>query len=645
MSGRGRGGEQRVARWQANLEPAAIGQEVAIDFGYKVIQCRNFPDLLAGRGEILTRPLVPFAMRHGRTLLQASGGSGKTTLLLALMNERRQRSTSRDMPVTSYVTAQAWRSMLEPDPPDKTLAIEALLHCLQDIGHEFNKYRPHLILVDGLNEIPDPLGNLLLDAITDVTLGTPNVGIIVADRVTHRPVSTKFWTFLTLTPVSAGSISRVLGRQVSLDDAPLLDRPFYLELARQSETGEHTARGIQRAALTRAGLSDAEIDRLAEVVLGQYAKYKSRRFSYAELEEQLGQRITEKLLRSRLAFRTDDHARMAHHLVGDYLAAQAISDDPGRWDREHLDYLTFDGASFDALMILLETLPAGRRDEFLRRVHDWNFYASAHLLVECKNSGLAVAPAVELVLLFMLAEKRLERIVASVTSAAAILRAYPGELADRLSQADTWHALAEVVQHESYEVEWFSTWKSIVTRTPGTVAKHEDVDRLTAAEGVIGWSATNLLRRLKIGNARQERVIELTGHPDPIVRWRAVHVLGRHFSSKAEAPMLRCLRSDSYGWVRYGALRSLIEAAAEVGAGYRRRIFGHLVDSADTIVADPTLLREVERDLEIRDPPDDWAQSAGQLVARLLEKSTTVAEQFRWRTVSGRLRVGAAALE
>jgi hypothetical protein len=82
-------------------------------------------------------------------------------------------------------------------------------------------------------------------------------------------------------------------------------------------------------------------------------------------------------------------------LLSDFLATRAVGSNIAAWTAETFDILTFNGASFDPLVLLLGTVADGHRDALLRAVHDWNFYASAYLLVEAKGGGFAIAPAME----------------------------------------------------------------------------------------------------------------------------------------------------------------------------------------------------------------------------------------------------------
>jgi hypothetical protein len=360
---------------------------------------------------------------------------------------------------------------------------------------------------------------------------------------------------------------------------------------------------------------------------------------------ELGTSLYRRIMDAGLLLEERDSAFMVHHLISDYLAAIAVGDKPEKWSHDTFDALTFDGASFDPLTILLESLPPTRTDEFLRRVHDWNFYAAAHLLVAARAAGVRVDPAVEVVLLYMLAEKRFERIRASAVHAQAILDAYPGRTAAALSRAESWHEIKDILSGESFDVHWFKMWKSLAIQKHHASARNHELDALSSDEGIIGWTAANLLRRLVLSDAQKFSVMGMTSSILPILRWRAVHVLGSHCDELAQRRLFECLLGDDYFWVRYGALRSLIEAAALGDRQTRREIFSNLTDIANVLINHQPLRRELQRNLDIYPAPDDWAVSAGQLLEGLLEASRDVAEQDRWRRVSARLRLGPDIIE
>jgi hypothetical protein len=71
--------------------------------------------------------------------------------------------------------------------------------------------------------------------------------------------------------------------------------------------------------------------------------------------------------------------------------------------------------------------------------------------------------------------------------------------------------------------------------------------------------------------------------------------------------------SDEELWVRYGALRSLLEVAAGSARPIRRRVFTALgnADLARTIASSQPLRKETIRALAVADMPDDWHALAG----------------------------------
>ena len=78
----------------------------------------------------------------------------------------------------------------------------------------------------------------------------------------------------------------------------------------------------------------------------------------------------------------------------------------------------------------------------------------------------------------------------------------------------------------------------------------------------MGWTSSNVLRRKALTNQQQQTVRQtLQNAPEPVVRWRGAHVLGRFPSMENAGVLLDSLTRDTRE-VRYGSTRSLIEMAA-----------------------------------------------------------------------------------
>src|SRR6185369_16186165 len=106
----------------------------------------------------------------------------------------------------------------------------------------------------------------------------------------------------------------------------------------------------------------------------------------------------------------------------------------------------------------------------------------------------------------------------------------------------------------------------------GSALSDDDLAAIEHEDSLIGWTVANVAKRTTISESQAAMLRRLLQNAeDPIVRWRAAHVLGAHPSEDNVTALLDAL-NDPYHWVRYGAVRSLIELAAR-SSDLRPRIF------------------------------------------------------------------------
>jgi hypothetical protein len=611
-------------------------------FGYSLVICSDFAQVLKGEGRAhAISEVARLALSEGRVLIQARGGAGKTTVLhRVLKHPGRSALTSARLHCilinvldwySSDRYGQSLQKAVESSPYRSTndaVTTSSLSSRVETV-----------ILLDGLNEVPDQAALKLLEEVEELTSRNPHLGVVVTDRLTRRPVGRLRWVLSTLTPVPAAQVHEILALPSDQADIGVLDNPFYLERARHQGRDLVSLGDIHRAYFHQLGFSSTQIQTLGEATLQQYRIMKGRTIDLDILASAAGSEVVDRLKSTGLVVNEDNVFRYVHHLIGDFLVVVPVVDLPARWTREIFDALTFSGSSFDPLTILLEETEADKRDQLLRRIHDWNFYASSYLLTQVRRSHQAVAPAVELVLLAMLAEKRFDRIKASVEQAEDVLSAYPTPLARRFLEAESLSAVIDIVSGQWYDTEWFPAWYNIFTHRPGEPSTDSDVFSIIDSEGVVAWSAANMLRRALVTKNQLLQIRALIAESDPIARWRVVHVLGAHPSSDSADLLFDRLQFDDYIWVRYGALRSIIEQAATVNEDNRQALFERFATYADFLLLEPALLRGIERDLLVSDAPSDWADSTGLLLERLWAGATSVSEQDRWRALGARLRL------
>lgn len=194
---------------------------------------------------------------------------------------------------------------------------------------------------------------------------------------------------------------------------------------------------------------------------------------------------------------------------------------------------------------------------------------------------------------------------------------------------------------ESFDTteSWFETWRRLfTTRSEGRVSDR-DVARLAREGSLVGWTMANVLKRVRASEGQLLQVRDWTSHEEFIVRWRAVHVLGAKPSDRNRDAVLAALR-DSEKWVRYGAVRSLVEMAALTPIRESRtRIFELLVERLEDAGSDPVVEGEFAKAIMVRRPPVGWQEDVAPVIDYLWGSSRSIEEQDFWRDVAQQVSV------
>jgi hypothetical protein len=611
------------------------------DFEYDVLLAGSFDEILERRGEPITLDdVLKLALRRGRLLLQAPGGAGKTFTL-----HRLKRVAKESGLLVGYVR------LAEVHPAAvATFGYEALLNASDPplrpdaLGSGVSM----VLLVDGLNEVPRTVATMTLRAIDELASRGPQSGAIVTDRLVRREVDAKRWRLATLRDVSRETAESVLGEPLSDSDAALMSSPVYLESARQA--GHAFARRSDAHRQYFEGqlrLQDDTIEKLAAHALSIYLDTGSRYFAPESLLEYVDEVTVETLTTAAALIReapgrreTADDTRVAyrHHLLHDYLAARGAANAGLRWDARLFNALTFYSASTDILVMLLEQVPEHQRDTLVRRVYDWNLYSAAYLLSAWVSGEHLVAPATEAQVLALLGERRFDRFEASAQQVADALRLHGGSFAQTLLSVETPEQAIALASSQLPGDDEFQRWLTLYTKTERP-APRDLYTHLDDQDGVYGWTAANVIRRLGVSSEHIDVVVHLANHEVSAIRWRACHVLGV-VGERGIGYLFTALDSDPEITVRYGALRSIVEQALLAESEARRyQIFEGLAEHHRVLSQSSTLSNEFARVLEVVDPPDGWVDAASMVIEKLLANAEGNESQDRWRALSAQLRL------
>jgi hypothetical protein len=205
-------------------------------------------------------------------------------------------------------------------------------------------------------------------------------------------------------------------------------------------------------------------------------------------------------------------------------------------------------------------------------------------------------------------------------------------LAKRLLEANDHGAIVGIIAEIGPGSEGFERWRALFSIPRGATIGDEVARSIEERDSLLGWTAANVLKRVRLSAPQQQYLRELLlESPDETLRWRASHALGAHASVATVEALLLALR-DTYHWVRYGAIRSLIEIAA-TDETLRKVIFERLRTVVGELSEDRETLQEFERALLLREPPPAWAEAVEEVIEELWANAETMALQDHWRKV------------
>ena len=609
-------------------------------FEFELGIAADYPSALAGEIDqpVAAAELVGLGADTGRVLVLGNGGAGKTSLMSRLWRDSR----SQGQPAV-WVDLRAFGELVPdeawPDQDDQraelllgTLARPAVssveLDVLEPSSHP-------LILIDGINEVSNAIAETIVETATHLARRHPQATVIVTDRLVRRTAVDERWRLVRLMAV------RLEGQPVH--NEPLLRDAFFLNLMIAGGASATADRLDSDRFLARhVGLGSEEIAAAQQAAAEAYISEESRTFEMAPFAATAGAEVVAKLRAAGTLVERDSRGHFSHQLVHDWLAAGWLAADEGRWTNDHLDALSFRGSSFDAIAFALDRLDGSDQvDRLVRRVYDWNYYGAGYILARARALGrLAVSSTMTVALLAMLGERQWDPIVATVDRVQDALRIVGDPIAHRMLAAHGPEEVRDIVAAHPGGDETFERWRHLFLLPDGAPVSASLIDALDDPESLIGWTAANVLRRAAPEaddvRAVADRLVD-TEHVATVVRWRAAHVLGGWSAPEGHRALLRAISSDPYPWVRYGAIRSLIDDAA-CDVEHREELLGHVVALLPKLRQGPAqVVVELERSLLRRPAPARWREALATLVELAYATAPDEDEAHRWRRLAGEL--------
>ena len=446
--------------------------------------------------------------------------------------------------------------------------------------------------------------------------------MVLSDRIVRRELRNwKRWAFASVQPLKETEILRVLAEssadvqsweKADKETKALLEVPFFL--SQFLSAGAAAVPSFTKSSMIRSyfdshvGLDKDEFLRTARAAFEVYRDDQSRTFPLPQFQEFAGQSATDKMQASGILLGGPETYYLSHHLHHDYLASCYLISDPSKWNRDSFDTLTLSASSFDALAMAIEQiLDTVTADLFVRRLYDWNAYSAAYSVAEASQSSSRISDHMLCIILSVLAERRWDIIKGTAQQAEDALRLFPAPIHRKFTGAADLEQVFHIVDARRYEVPEFALWRRLFTKRRNEKAGADEIELITAADSVTGWTVANVLKRCKVSTGQQARLRDISGAASPTVRWRIAHVAGSHPSLINMEFLVKLIESDLDRWVRYGAVRSLLEMAALSSMNLRERIFAALRARISRLSLDAKIQGQLRRSLFIRKekaPPD-----------------------------------------
>jgi len=622
-------------------------EQPAPSFVFTVSQAETYRELRAGN--LLSRKQPPESILPSENrraiILHGGGGAGKTRIL---------RTISRELLEEGRLPILVELRRLAARPPVDKPASNDIENILKKCGNPRFRLgllenlaqgeRDFIVILDGLNEVSKPARESLLRYFRNMLVESPHNYLIIADRYGTSEYPEGF-VHASVDPLDEVFVRQVFdGRfapeltfeQLSPSIRTILRIPFFLDLniRKMGEIGRMDSRStmMEEFFLTQLRRTESDLDRIAQAAIEISEEYQTQLFESSRFREKIGDELWDLLCGASVI--DTEGKTFAHHLWRDYLCARHLAKHPDKWDEKTFDAVTFTSESLEPLTLVVEQLDnVDRADDFIRRVYDWNFYGAIDCL---REPGDLPSMSIRVAILAAIAEKSFDRVMRTRIRARSRLQEHHYDLALPFAKADTFEKIIEHLKNLRLEAErpWFNDWKVLF------VGNTDPVSLLTKEDSIIGWTAANAARRIRLNRQAQKLVRELYFSSESNVkmnsiRWRLVHVLGAYPSKDNVSLLVHALNNDKYHWVKYGAARALVEISSNCGQKLKKHVLAGLEDSVKQIRAHDIrigrlIAKEIRQTVFINNAKPNWKESVNPLLKHLRDLEQDVSELDDW---------------
>lgn len=620
------------------------------EFRLRVGWANTYEDLFAekflGTDDALS---VAKKLGKGRILVVGRGGGAKTVLLARLA-----KRLILDDKIPVLVQLWKWKESDYQAWTNLQAAAARLDYLLSNFGlvpvqrleiEELPPEKQKIILIDGLNEVNARIGQGIIYLLDDYVQFAPDTSVIVTDRMVRRSFDNAArWQLAALLPLTDAEIRRHIENakpQVSAkykllsgSARELLGSPYFLNVFLQTPEGLGRTQSDDIEGYFRSPHVSLTSEELGRVSVAGFEMYKSstRTFSISDFRARVGEEIVQKLTSAGALIVTKEQACFEHHLKHDFLVSYFLASNRELWNADTFGIVTFGASSFESITLTLEQLrTSADADDFLCKVYDWSVYGAGYALAEAHDTK--VTSEMRIILLAMFAERRWDWIAATGEKAEDILNLMKTPGAAAFLATKTYQEIFTILDRVESQSDLFILWRQLFSRMPNSKATDIDIKHLSEDNPILGWTSSNVLKRLELNPAQKQTVRNLVNDARAVVRWRVVHVLGAIKDHASIAPLI-CALTDVSDWVSYGAIRSLVELANS-SPQLAPEIFSLLQERIELLVARPKVVEEFQRAILVREDQrsEQWRERVLPLAVALQSRAETQERVEAWSRV------------
>lgn len=573
----------------------------------RIVECANFDDAFEGLGgDIAEETFINRVLQVGRAVIVSPTGTGKTYTLKRLL-----RSLDGSQTLGIY---QSLQEVLPASGEFKPSVIRNLIQAIVMTHPQLDV----LLMLDGLDEVRPSDAPMVLDEVERLARAYPRLGVVVADGMNRRSLPSKDWVVFTLTLVTS-TLQSSHGVVVPL----------------------HGLYGLSSKLLADLTVDPGLVSMFGEHAFHELRVHPNGVFGLEPLVRRVGKSALRSAESSGLIFRrTHDRASYSHRLVQLRLAADWVAASPTRWTFDSLDVLTVHHTSYEPLALLVASLSPGERDGVVELIYDWDLYGCGYFVGISSLWDLGIPELWHVAVPLLLAERRFEIFESTRTQAEDCLRILRG--GSNLLTALSLEELYDLARTEAaVRGPAVAAWAQLFN---GEIDESGLLRLVAEGEPLAAWTCAAVLRRGLVSPTAVSALMLLVRHEDAVVRWRAAHVLGKaeHGRELVVPALAQLVANDEPEFVKFGALRSLVEIAARSGESDLRLLVRHAIqESSASVGVSVRLSTQLRRLLLISSSssPAGWAEFTAPIIEQLLIHSSSVTAQDVWRRLSAEIRL------